>query len=91
VIKNHAAFIWSVAIPGCHVRGRHCEPHHVQYWTPDMGPTDLANLLPLCSRHHHAVHEGRWHLVLHPDRSLTSTFPNGSIQTTGPPGDTRAA
>ena len=26
--------------------------------------TDLANLLPLCVRHHHAVHDHGWHLVL---------------------------
>ena len=56
-------------IPGCSVASRHCQPHHVT-WVSKHGPTDLSNLLPLCSRHHHAVHEGGWHLVLHPDLSL---------------------
>ena len=78
-------------IPGCTVRSRHCEPHHVAWWLKHFGPTDLANLLPVCSRHHHAVHEGGWHLVLHPDRSLTITYPDGTIQTTGPPAQQRAA
>ncbi|MCU1399813.1 MAG: hypothetical protein JWN62_2922, partial [Acidimicrobiales bacterium] len=64
---------------------------HVQHWTPDMGPTDLANLLPVCSRHHHALHEGGWRAHLHTDRSLTITYPDGTIQTTGPPNTERAA
>ena len=31
------------------------------------GATDLCNLIPLCSRHHHAVHEGQWSVKLDPD------------------------
>src|SRR5438874_997057 len=42
--------------PGCTER-RYVEAHHVQHWI-DGGLTDLANLLLLCWRHHHAVHEG---------------------------------
>jgi hypothetical protein len=42
--------------PGCTER-RFVEAHHVLHWT-DGGPTDLVNLLLLCWRHHHAVHEG---------------------------------
>src|SRR5439155_25273243 len=42
--------------PGCTER-RYVEAHHVLHWI-DGGPTDLANLLLLCWRHHHAVHEG---------------------------------
>ena len=78
------------AIPGCVVRSRHCQPHHVWWWRHG-GPTDLSNLLPLCSRHHHAVHEGGWQLVVHPDRSLTITYPDQTTHTTGPPAHTRAA
>ena len=72
------------AIPGCTVGVRHCQPHHVT-WSTRHGNTDLDNLLPLCSRHHHAVHEGGWNLTLHPNRSLTITYPNGHTQHTGPP------
>ena len=78
------------AIPECVVRSRYCQPHHLHWWRHG-GPTDLHNLLPLCSRHHHAVHEGGWKLTLHVDRSLTITFPNGTTQSTGPPGTQRAA
>jgi len=71
-------------IPGCSVASRHCQPHHIT-WVSKHGPTDLDNLLPLCSRHHHAVHEGGWHLVLHADRALTITYPDGSVHHCGPP------
>ena len=79
------------AIPGCRVNARHCEPHHVTFFTGGFGPTDLANLLPVCSRHHHALHEGGWKVAMHADRSLTITYPDGTVQTTGPPGHQRRA
>jgi hypothetical protein len=47
--------------------------------------TDIDNLLPLCDRHHHRVHEGRWQLALDTRRNLTITYPDGNIMTTGPP------
>ena len=78
------------AAPGCTVRSRHCEPHHIAWWRHGGG-TDLHNLVPLCSRHHHCVHEGGWKLAMAPDRSLTITYPDGAVQTTGPPGAERAA
>ena len=61
----------SCAIPECPVKFAHCEPHHIEYWE-NGGRTDLANLVPLCSRHHHAAHEGGWKLLLDPNtRELT--------------------
>ena len=39
--------------------------------------TDLRNLLPLCSRHHHAVHESGFALDLGTDRTLTIRCPDG--------------
>ena len=75
-------------IPECTVSSRHCQPHHIR-WSSNFGNTDLDNLIPVCSRHHHAVHEGGWQLVLHRNRSLTITYPDGSIRQTGPPGDQR--
>ncbi len=72
------------AVYGCAVKFDHCQPHHVTYWE-NGGPTDFANLLPLCSRHHHLVHEGGWKLSLGPDRTVTVTYPDGAVQTTGPP------
>jgi hypothetical protein len=68
----------SCAHPGCTVRFADCEIHHVIDWD-HHGPTNLANLLPLCSRHHHLLHEGRWHLTLHSDRTITLTRPDGTV------------
>jgi Domain of unknown function (DUF222) len=73
------------AVPGCAVKFDHCQPHHVWFWEHG-GPTDLANLLPLCSRHHHLMHEGGWKLSIDSDRVITIAYPDGAIQTTGPPG-----
>ena len=44
------------AIPGCGVRFRYTQPHHITWWEHG-GATDFANLLPLCDRHHHCVHD----------------------------------
>ncbi len=63
------------AVPRCNVGVAYCEPHHIDYWT-NGGPTDLANLVPLCAEHHRCVHEGGWRLRLDPaTRSVTVTTP----------------
>jgi hypothetical protein len=72
------------AIPGCDVRYSRTKLHHVIWWHHD-GRTDLCNLLPLCERHHHDVHNNGWMLTLTPDRTLTIQLPDGQIMTTGPP------
>lgn len=61
-----AARYETCAIPGCAVLFHRCEPHHLRPWESGGG-TDLSNLLPLCVRHHHAVHEGGWKLEVDPD------------------------
>lgn len=66
------------AFHGCDVAFNRCEIHHIEEWELN-GPTDLDNLLPLCSRHHHLVHEQRWQLDLGPDRALTIRQSDGSI------------
>ncbi len=43
-----------------------CQAHHIHEWEHG-GNTDLCNLIPLCSRHHHAVHEGGWSVKLCPE------------------------
>jgi hypothetical protein len=72
------------AIPGCSTHYDRCKLHHVVWWRHG-GRTDLDNLLPLCSRHHHNVHDDGWHLVLGPNRGLTVRFPDGTIRNNGPP------
>ena len=71
-------------VPRCGVRFAHTKIHHVHWWR-NGGSTDLDNLLPLCSKHHHLVHEGGWVLTLHADRTLTITLPDGTVMSTGPP------
>ena len=61
-----AAVHETCAIDGCSVKFSHCEPHHIEYWE-NGGATDFNNLVPLCSRHHHAAHEGGWKLSLNPE------------------------
>jgi len=72
------------AVPRCPARFAHTKIHHVQWWR-NGGFTDLENLLPLCSKHHHLVHDGRWTLTLLADRTLTINLPDGTVMSTGPP------
>ena len=64
------------AIGDCDVPFDRCEIHHIVPWELG-GSTDLANLVPVCSRHHHLIHELGWRLDLHPDRTLTVTDRDG--------------
>ena len=63
--------------PGCDVVFDRCDIHHVIEWLRH-GSTDLHNLLPLCSTHHHLVHEGRWRLTLDKHRVVTIHRPDGT-------------
>jgi hypothetical protein len=72
------------AMPGCGVGYDHCKLHHIIWWRHG-GRTDLDNLIPLCSKHHSNIHNDHWTITLGPQRELTLTLPNGTIQTTGPP------
>jgi hypothetical protein len=69
------------AIPDCKVPIAQCQPHHIAYWRDD-GPTNMNNLVPLCTHHHRKVHEGNWRLKLSlPNRVLTVTYPDGHVST----------
>jgi hypothetical protein len=70
------------AHPGCAVAFDACDVHHVVPWHHG-GRTDLDNLLPLCSRDHHLVHEGGWTLTLHPDRTVDLHRPDGQLHHAG--------
>ncbi|MDH4276445.1 MAG: HNH endonuclease [Acidimicrobiia bacterium] len=58
--------------------------HHIQQWEQG-GSTDLCNLIPLCGRHHHAVHEGQWTVKLGEDRRLHIFRPDGAWHSTTRP------
>ena len=72
------------AAHGCRVAFDKCQIHHLR-WFRRGGFTDVDNLLPVCDKHHHLVHEGGWNLALDQHRNLTITYPDGTIMTTGPP------
>lgn len=67
-------------VGGCERPFDLCEIHHLIEWDDLDGPTDLDNLLPMCSYHHHRAHEGRWRLELDADsRELTVWLPDGTL------------
>jgi hypothetical protein len=70
--------------PGCDRPSGWCEGHHVVWVTHD-GRTELANLVLLCSRHHHTLHQPGWHAKLRPNGTFDVTGPNGQVRETSPP------
>jgi hypothetical protein len=70
--------------PGCDRPAHWCEGHHV-VWVSRDGPTNLANLVLVCSRHHHLLHLPGWSATLALDGTLTVGFPDGAVRTTAPP------
>lgn len=55
---------------GCGANPNRCEAHHIRPW-PDLGDTDIDNLVLVCTRCHHDLHDrgmvlrrrdGRWHI-----------------------------
>jgi hypothetical protein len=60
--------------PGCGVRFG--QGHHVWHWA-EGGSTTLANLVLLCRRHHHAVHEEGYWVERQPAGTLVFRRPDG--------------
>jgi len=65
--------------PGCDTPFTDCELHHVVHWE-DGGRTELRNLIPLCFRHHHQIHEPGWNVTIDDRRTLTWHQPDGTIE-----------
>lgn len=61
-------------IPGCDRPPGWCEAHHVQHWA-DGGSTAIHNLALICSKHHHELHLGHWHLVMRHDLPVATHIP----------------
>ena len=71
--------------PGCDRPLAWCEGHHVRPWLFG-GPTRFLNLVLLCSRHHHLLHNPGWHAKLLPDATFEVTDPQGRVRISTPPG-----
>jgi hypothetical protein len=70
-------------VDGCDVPFERCHIHHIVPWNSG-GRTDLGNLAPLCSHHHHQAHEQRWELHLDEQRRLHIVLPDGRTLTRPP-------
>ena len=68
--------------PGCHTR-RFISAHHILHWSRG-GPTDLSNLVVVCSFHHKLVHEGGWKVLLEDGLTAVWLRPNGERYEPGP-------
>lgn len=71
------------AFHGCDIPFARCEMHHLHHFELG-GATDLANLLPLCSRHHHLIHDLGWRLELDEHRTLTIRDRQGAVHAVAP-------
>ena len=50
---------------GCGTNPLWCRAHHVKYWS-NNGPTDIDNLVLVCDRCHHKIHDDGWTVSQHP-------------------------
>ncbi len=69
--------------PGC-TRTTRLQAHHIKAWFR-RGPTDLINLVLLCSHHHHLVHEGGFNLTRAADGQIVVRAPGGWLIPNAPP------
>ena len=70
---------------GCDRPPQWCEAHHV-IPVEHAGPTDIANGILKCDRHHHLGHQPGWTEKLEPDGTYHLTAPDGRTWTTHAPG-----
>jgi hypothetical protein len=69
--------------PGC-TNATFVDPHHIKWWTPHIGTTDLPNLALLCEHHHHLVHSSAWTMSGDANAELTFVGPSGRVMTSRP-------
>lgn len=53
-------------VPGC--GSRFVQAHHIQEWFAHDGPTDVDEMVLLCERCHHLVHDDGWVVEHDPER-----------------------
>jgi hypothetical protein len=77
------------AVPGCE-RRNWLHAHHLTHWA-DGGPTNIDNLVTLCSAHHRRMHKGGWTATGVPGRDLRFHDPGGRVLTRASPSRRDAA
>jgi hypothetical protein len=68
--------------PGCDAR-RFTQAHHIEWWSKG-GPTDLDNLVLVCTFHHKLVHEHGWSIERLDDGDVVWRRPGGARYRAGP-------
>jgi uncharacterized protein DUF222/HNH endonuclease len=68
--------------PGCDAR-RFTQAHHIEWWSKG-GPTELENLVLICSFHHKLVHEHGWSIERAEGGDLVWHRPSGARYRAGP-------
>ena len=63
--------------PGC-TASHFVEAHHIHHWA-DRGETNMENLVLLCTRHHHLVHEGGFGVQRLADGHVQFSNPAGKV------------
>ncbi|MGZ4723122.1 MAG: DUF222 domain-containing protein [Ilumatobacteraceae bacterium] len=71
--------------PGCDRPPGWCEAHHIDEVIRDDGPTNLSNMVLLCSSHHHYAHAPDWSLVGNA-YDLSIRRPHGTLMPAPPRG-----
>ncbi|GAA3656634.1 HNH endonuclease signature motif containing protein [Lentzea roselyniae] len=51
------------AFPGCHRPPKHCDAHHIRFWS-EGGETSVDNAVLLCRHHHTLIHQSEWEVKL---------------------------
>jgi hypothetical protein len=64
--------------PECSMPPDYCQAHHIRHWTAHHGVTDPDNLVLVCSKHHHLVHEGGWSMK-GPAHAVQIVAANGQV------------
>jgi hypothetical protein len=65
--------------PGCGRPPGWCQAHHIDEVIRDDGPTNLLNMVLLCSTHHTLIHQQRWQLLGNAN-NLHIREPNGNLK-----------
>ncbi|MEZ5321804.1 MAG: HNH endonuclease signature motif containing protein [Microthrixaceae bacterium] len=67
--------------PGCDRPPQHCDAHHIDHWTRDLGRTDVAHMALFCRHHHGVIHRHGSGTTIDTHGRTTITTPHGHTLT----------